>query len=753
MDYDNQFEDISWQKYWLILKRGRNFALAVFSIVTFLGLFYALLSKPLYRSEAKLLIKTNNTSSLTGLGEKIGRIEPLTEDSDPLSAQTEILLSNNALQQTIKDLELKNDQGELISIKSLSGKIKVDALKGTDVLKVNYIDEDPQVAASVVDKLVALFIEQNIRDNRIEAGAARKFILKQLPQSEKIVQEAEFALRQFKEKNNVTYFVEESASNIRTVQDLKIKISDVQVQLVDITARLNNLKRQTNLDISEADFAYKLTQVPGIQGMLTEIQSVESQLATEKARFQAQNPTVLNLAEKLADLETLLQQRISQSTGNSQQVNWRSLQIGDIQESQVQELLQTEKERIGLEQQLVKMNSDLSLQQERSRVWPKLEQSLKELERKVAASRTTYEALLSRSQEINVAENQNVANIRVISQPLLPTEPFNSRKLMIVMASGILGILLGVGVTLVVDMTDKSLKTAEEAKKLFPYNLLTIIPNLYSGIETFEMRETGLSFPRLTSSDMYDLQTCDAYQMLQANLSFCSESEPKTITVTSSVSNEGKSRICANLAIAMAQGERRVLLIDGNLRNPSQHEIWGLPNKRGLISLFLDQFPVNNSFSDEVSASSIIHDVLPNLDIIPSGGVFSNTLALLESSAMKALLKEIKKHYDFIILDAPALDGKADAGVMGKLSDGVVFVVRTGVADIESVNQAKEFLKNSQQKVLGMVINEAKVSNVNPKTKLLSGSEQQKQFEFQGESSPKIQSESSVRIPNESTKV
>ena len=155
----------------------------------------------------------------------------------------------------------------------------------------------------------------------------------------------------------------------------------------------------------------------------------------------------------------------------------------------------------------------------------------------------------------------------------------------------------------------------------------------------------------------------------------------------------------------------------------------------------------------EVSASSIIHDVLPNLDIIPSGGVFSNTLALLESSAMKALIKEIKKHYDFIILDAPDLDGKADAGVMGKLSDGVVFVVRTGVADIKSVSKAKEFLKNSRQNVLGMVVNEAKVRNVNPKNKLLAGFAQQKQFELQGESSPEFQSESSDRTSNESTKV
>ncbi len=742
MDYDHQFEDINWRKYWLILKRGKSIALTVFSLVTFLGLLYALLSKPLYKSEAKLLIKTNNTSSLTGLGENIGRIETLTDESDPLNAQVEILLSNTALEQTIRELQLKNEQGELIPIKKLGESIKVDALKGTDVLKVNYTADEPQKAATVVEKLVEIFIEQNIRDNRIEAGAARKFILKQLPQSEKIVTEAEFALRQFKEKNNVTYFEEESSASIRSVKELEEKISDSQAQLVDTTARLNNLKRQTSLGVDEAAIVFKLSQVPGIQGLLTELQGVETQLSTEQTRFQAQNPVVIGLTERLNDLERLLQERIEKSTGSKKIVNWRSLQVVDSrEESQIQELLQTEKERIGLEKRLVEMRTYLSSSKEKVKVWPGIEQSLKELERNVATSQTTYETLLTRLQEINVAENQNVANVRVISRPLIPTEPFNSHKKTIVLASGILGVLLGVGVTLVIDMIDKSLKTVEEAKRLFPYNLLATIPNLYGEIDALEMKETGLSFPRMTSSDLFDFRVRDAYQLLQANLSFCSESKPKTITVTSSVSNEGKSRICANLALSMAQGDSRVLLIDGNLRNPTQHEIWELSNSTGLINLFLDRFPSNSMISGQIDASSIIRNVMPNLDVLTSGGVFNNTLALFESNSIKALVGELKKHYDFIIFDAPSLKGNADAGLMSKLSDGIVFVVRTGVADKESVKEAKEFIQNSRQKVLGMVVNEAKVSNVVPKTALIAGSEQ-RYLKLQSEIQSEIQSES-----------
>jgi len=704
MDYDNEFQDINFQKYWLILKRGKVITATVFGVVVSLGLLYALLSKPLYKSEAKLLVKTSLTSSLTGLGGDTGKIEALTEESDPLSAQVEILLSNTALKQTIKDLQLKNNQGELLSIKKLEASIHVDTSKGTDVLKVNYTGDDPQMVAAVVQKLVEIYIEENIRENRGEVASARRFILKQLPQSEKTVKEAELTLREFKEANNITHFAEESSANIHVIRDLKGKINDVRGQLIDVSARLNNITRQANLGVDEAATLANLNQVPGIKKLLEEVQNTESQLANEQARFHPQNPTVINLTEKVADLRQTLEERIRQRTGSNQEIDWDDLQPGNVEESQVRDIVQAEEERIGLEQRLAEMKNTLSSYQQQSKTWPQIEQDIRELERKVKTSQTTYEALLVRLQEINVAENQNIGNIRIISAPLVPEEPFNSRKKMIVLASGVLGILMGVGVTLIVDMTDRSLKTVDEAKELLPYNLLSVIPE--SDHDSSDFAEAQVSDFSLNSGNIDDYPIADAYQLLQANLNFCSEEQPKVITITSSIANEGKSKICANLAMAMAQGERRVLLIDGNMRCPSQHEIWSLDNSTGLINLVLNQVPVDNMMVNKVPLDAVVHKVMPNLDVLPSGGTIGNTFALLESNIMNALAQKLRLAYDLIIFDAPSLEGNADSVQMGKLSDGIVFVVRPGVASLQKVNDAKELLQISQQKVLGMVVNE-----------------------------------------------
>lgn len=724
MDYDNQFEDINWRKYWLILKRGKKVTFTVFGLITALGLLYAVLSKPLYKSEAKLLIESNFTSSFTGLGEDMGRIEPLTDQSDPLNAQAEILLSNTTLKQTIKELQLRNDEEKLISPKRLASGVDVEAIEGTDVLKIGYTAEEPQMAAAVVEKMVEVFIEQNIRDNQAEVEAARKFILEQLPESEKIVDEAEFALRSFKEENDITHLAGESSASIDVIKDLEAEINNVQSQLADVNARLNNLKEQTGLKADEAAKLLYLSQIPGIQSILDELGNAKNQLAAEQSRFQSENPAVVSLTEKVAELKKSLQQRIEQTTGNQQQIDWSNLQIGDVQQSLMRELAEAEKERIGLEQRLIEMKGNLTAYRQRAKNLPRLEQALNELERKAQASRTTYENLLTRLQEINIAENQNIGNVRVISEPVIPLEPFNSYQQTMVLATGILGLLIGVGVTLVVDMTDKSLRTVDEVKQLLPYNLLTTIPNLDGDSNSLKMIETDLSLARLINSDFYDYRVSDAYQLMQANLSFCTQKEPRIITITSSVGNEGKSQICANLALAMAQGERRVLLVDANLRNPTQHQIWGLKNSQGLIDLILNQVSADNTMVNKVTAHTITQNVLPNLDILPSGGTISNTLALLESIAMSALVEKFRREYDIVIFDTPALKGKADAGLLGKLSDGVVLIIRTGVADTESVREAQEFLKNSRQTVLGMVFNEAKFDNPNSQVKAIAGSQQ-----------------------------
>jgi capsular exopolysaccharide synthesis family protein len=196
--------------------------------------------------------------------------------------------------------------------------------------------------------------------------------------------------------------------------------------------------------------------------------------------------------------------------------------------------------------------------------------------------------------------------------------------------------------------------------------------------------------------------TSEAYRMLQANLKFLSpDQDLKVIVVTSSVPKEGKSTVSTNLAAAIAQLGSRVLLIDADLHHPQQHHIWDLTNEVGLSEVIVGQTEVKKAMKQ----------VMPNLDVLPSGIIPPNSLALLGSKRMNSLIEDFSKIYDFVIVDTSPLLLVADALTLSKMSDGILLVARPGVIDRVSANATKERLEQSGQNVLGLVVNGVMIEN------------------------------------------
>jgi capsular exopolysaccharide synthesis family protein len=190
--------------------------------------------------------------------------------------------------------------------------------------------------------------------------------------------------------------------------------------------------------------------------------------------------------------------------------------------------------------------------------------------------------------------------------------------------------------------------------------------------------------------------------MLQANLKFLSsDKQLKAIVVTSSVPKEGKSEVSANLAAVMAQVGRRVLLVDADMRHPSQHHLWELTNSVGL----------SNVIVGEAEFKTAVCEVMPRLDVLTAGVIPPNPVALLDSKRMASLIETFLKSYDCVLIDTPPLAGIADAPILGKMVDGILLVVRPGVVDSASAKAAKDFITRSGQNVLGLVANGVIIKN------------------------------------------
>lgn len=189
----------------------------------------------------------------------------------------------------------------------------------------------------------------------------------------------------------------------------------------------------------------------------------------------------------------------------------------------------------------------------------------------------------------------------------------------------------------------------------------------------------------------------EGYRMLRTNIEFSSiDNKLQVIMITSSKPNEGKSTTSANVAVAFAQSNKRVLLIDGDLRKPSQHHIFGKSNRVGLTNVL---------FKQKLLGEVIQSTDTENLSIIHAGPTPPNPSELLSSMQMASLLSKARGLYDVIIIDTPPILSVTDAQIVATLSDGVVLVVDSGKVKKEVALKAKASLEHVNAKLIGVVLN------------------------------------------------
>ncbi len=686
-------EYIDFRQYFFAIRRRLLPATVVFGSVVVLTSLSTFLQKPTYEAKGKLLIKQpSNITSALKEDSGVEKISAIGRESDPLSTEAELVRSFAIAQKTTARLKLEQKPNEFLE------ELSVEPLSGTDILVVTYKSPDPKKAAAAVNEVMTLYLLNNIIANRTEAAAARDFITLQLPKTQATVHQAEVALRRFEEKNHVADIEEEAKSALDVIADLEKQLSAAQAKLADANSQTKALRNKLlGMNSQQAIAASSASQAPGVQKALEELQQVESQLVEVRNRFQENHPKIVELKSKKASLEALLQGRVAQVVGAQQRQPNGNLQLGGTKQEIITDLVRLESGGLGFTSQVDALSKVLAGYKQRMNVLPRLKQQRRELERELQAAQGTYETLLRRLEEIRVEENRNIGNARLAEKAEVPEEPIAPNTTRNLALGAVLGILLAIGTALLSDTLDTSIKSVKEAREVFGYTLLGLIPFWSKSQKTTACDgDTEQSVPKIVVRDTPRSPISEAYRMLQANLKFLSSDEElKVVVVTSSVPQEGKSTVSANLAVAMAHCGRRVLLVDADMRRPQQHTIWNLLNEAGLSNVLVGQAEV----------STALKEVMMNLDVLTAGVTPPNPMALLDSKRMAGLIEKFAQKYDFVIIDTPSLNVAADAPILGKMADGILLVVRPGVVDSASAAAAKEFLAQSGQKVLGQVVN------------------------------------------------
>lgn len=698
MEYQPTPEDIDFSKYGLILKRRWLPASGVFILAILVALLMMVREKPIYEAQGKLLFKKRDISStlLSEAPERAGQLESLSQQNTPVDTEAEVLRSSPIVEQTILSLNLKDKTGNLIKSDDVSKNLTIKGIKGTDILLISYKSRNPQEASDIVNKLIEVYIERNIFINRSETTAAREFIISQLPKTETALRKAENDLRLFDEKSKIISLPDEAKSAVQSLASLDQKIIEIESNLANTTSQANELQTKIGLTSSEAMKLNSLNQSEAVQSVLKELQQVESNLVNQRTRFTENHPEIVKLKQQRAAIQDLLQERIAQVIGDRQPLSSSNLQTGSSAQTLIDSFVTSEVTKLGLRSQLQALLQAQINYEERGNLLPKLEQQRRGLERQLATAKSKYEILVKRLQEVEIAENQNIGNARVVASALPPTGPLDSKKQLILVMGVIVGGLLYVVAAFILDIVDPSIKTAKEAQKCFNYPCLGMIPLLRKKSQFLGQKGSETAIVDLPVRDMpYSLES-ETYRILQSNLRLLKSHQPiKKVIITSPVSKEGKSTVSANLALALAQTGRKVLLVDADFHHPMQHCIWKLKNTLGLSDVIVDQGKLKDA----------VKQVDENLSVLPAGFTPHNSLSLIDSPQMNILVNDFDSHYDFIIFDTPPLVLVPDVLTLGKMADGILLVVRPGIIDIASAATAKLKLNQSDLKVLGIVVN------------------------------------------------
>jgi polysaccharide biosynthesis transport protein len=697
---------IGFQEYWQILKRRWLPALAVFASVVALSAYSTLKEKAVYEAEGKLLFKKSTPgSALTELGKEIGQLTPAAEQSNPLTTEIELIRSVEVVEKTINKLQLKDAKSDRLKAKDFLKKLTVATIRGADILTVSYKDKNPKIAADVVKTMMIFYIDNNQKVNRLEAVSVRQFIERKLPYSNNNMRKAAIELSKFKEENKVVNLEQEASSAVNVMAGLENQINQAQSDLIKANAQFQAFENELQMNPQQALAASNLSQSSNVQEALKEYKQIERQLAIEQNRYLESSPIITRLETKKATMKALLDKQIQQVLGGQKQLQNQSLQIGEVKPRLIEEFIKVDVQRQGLAERVTILSNALAGYKQRVKVLPKLEKEKRELERKLQEAESDYEELQKKLQQIRITENQQVGNARIIQRPSVPEEPVASRKTLLLVSGSLLGTLLAIVAAMLLESQDKSVKTIEEAKELFGFTLLGVIPdhrksekNSWLNPLRFKSaaQDSEPSSRQIVVRDTPHTNISAAYRMLQANLRFLSsDTELKVIVVSSSLPQEGKSTVAANLAATVAQLGRKVLLVDADMHRPVQHQIWELPNQVGLSNVIVGQAELKSS----------IAQVMDNLEVLSCGVIPPNPMALLDSQRITSLIKQFSANYDLVIVDAPSLNVAADALILGKKADGILLVVRPGLLDSGNVAFTKDLLKKSSQYVLGMVVN------------------------------------------------
>ncbi|MGQ9663941.1 MAG: GumC family protein [bacterium] len=576
-------------------------------------------------------------------------------------------------------LNVENATEELI------GNISARQIKNTALVMLKARSTMPEMAAKIANTLSQEYILYTLESLRESARGSKEFIESQIKIFGTELDSAEEKLRKYKQKSGVFLLSETAREIINSLAQFEVEREKAIVELNETESSLKKLESELARDEASYGYYKKMASFPTISNSPL-ILKLKDQLKTLELQKQAYQHDPLKLKEIEAQISQI-EQEINQT---SKQIALAGPSVGDpVFQSVITNIINSETKLIALQSRIDALNQIIEQHNRRLKQLPEAEVNLAQLERQKKANEEIYTMLLGKLEESKIAEAIQISQARIIDYAIVPDKPVEPKPRQNGILGLVLGLLIGVGGAFLIEYLNTTVRSAKEIEELTEITVLANVPMVKN--------KHPIDIPTIKEphSDI-----AEAYRILRTNIIFSAAARSiKSLLVTSTVPQEGKTTTCINLGITFAQLGQKVIILDCDFRRPKLHNYFKSlvkNNHNGLSDILINRIKLKDA---------LIKSQFENLYFITSGTIPSNPAELLGSSRMSEIIDDLKNSFEFILIDAPPALGIADARVLGRICDGILVVVMTGKTDRNAVLEVKEELERAGEKIIGFVLN------------------------------------------------
>ncbi|HET6145797.1 MAG TPA: polysaccharide biosynthesis tyrosine autokinase [Candidatus Acidoferrales bacterium] len=691
--------------YLLVLRKHQwlitFFLLAVVSIVT----IATFRMQPVYEATARVEVDRDTPSAFHFNENDQGA--DYSDLEDYIVTQSKILQSETLAMQTVRSMGLdhlpqfggvpgKVAKPEPVgsdasltrppSLGAFLGGLSVKRVPNSRLLDVTFETTDPSLAARVVNAHLNNFIEQNFRSRFEAATQASNWMAGQLNEMKIKVENAEDARLEYERENQIWTIDEKSDITTQKLGELEKQRTDAQTDRINKEA-VYQLAQSGNYDAISA-----VRESAVIQDILKQQTTLSAQYTDAVSQYGPKFPKVLRIQAQLKDLDQLIT-REKLNIGNQVEADYRGARQRELLLQQALDEQKTEVNQTA--EKLVQYNI---------------------LKREADTNKQLYDGMLQKLKEAGITAGLRSSNIRIVDPALIPSYPSRPNKTRNILLSIVVGFLGGIGLALLREYLDNTVKTPDDIETLARLPSLAVVPALsntsgkrrgrFSKLLNTAVVTSKESRAELISHNMPQSQMSEAFRALRTSLLLSqADHPPQVILMTSALPREGKTTAAVNLAVTLAQLGDKTLLVDADLRKPGINRA---------LSLVDGKHAGLSSYLAGVSTLDLItvpHPAISNLDAIPTGPIPPNPADLLSSRRLTELIAELRTRYKFVVIDSPPIMAATDAVILSVLVDGVLMVVRSGETPKEAFTRTRDLLVGVKAHMLGVVLNAVDASS------------------------------------------